>query len=304
LPGGEIVKKLITVFVCFLVFSGMNLLPGQTKAEPQNKRTAITAEALSPANEAELRSVRDQLFKFLRMSPRLTMAISADPSLLSFPEYVKKHNPGLADFIQGHPEIARNPEFYLFAHLQGGEGQDVPFLFQRAVWPEVRTVWKQQDDGIFIMFVFLGVICAILWLLRLLLQNRRWNRIFRVQTEIHTKLLDRLSGNQELFAYLGSDAGRKLMELAPITTAMNSQTAAGSSGAASRILAPLQFGIVAALAGGGMLFVRYFLPDSAAELLLVGTLALMLGIGMVLSAGISWILLRRLGKASDETTAN
>jgi hypothetical protein len=304
LPGGEIVKKLITVLVCFLVFSGMNLLPGQTKAEPQNKRTAITAEALSPANEAELRSVRDQLFKFLRMSPRLTMAISTDPSLLSFPEYVNKHNPGLADFIQGHPEIARNPEFYLFAHLPRGGGQSVPYLFQRAVWPEVGPGPNQKDDGIFIMFVFLGVICAILWLLRLLLQNRRWNRIFKVQTEIHTKLLDRLSGNQELFAYLGSDAGRKLMELAPITTDINSRTAAGSSGAASRILAPLQFGIVAALAGCGMLFVRGYLPDSAAALLLVGTLALMLGVGLIFSAGISWVLLRRLGQASDDAAAN
>lgn len=282
----------------------MNLLPGQTKAEPQNKQATATAEALSPANEAELRSVRDQLFKFLRMSPRLTMAISTDPSLLSFPEYVNKHNPGLADFIQIHPEIARNPEFYLFAHLPGGGGPDVPFLFQRAVWPEVGQVWNQNNDDVYIMIVFLGVICAILWLLRMLLQNRRWNRIFKVQTEIHTKLLDRLSGNQELFAYLGSDAGRKLMELAPITTDISSRTAGSASGAASRILAPLQFGIVAALAGGGMLFVRYFLPDSAAALLLVGTLALMLGIGLIFSAGISWILLRRLGKSSDETAAN
>ncbi len=140
-------KKLITVFVCFLVFSGMNLLPGQTKTEPQNKQIAVTAEALSPANEAELRSVRDQLFKFLRMSPRLTMAISTDPSLLSFPEYVNKHNPGLADFIQGHPEIARNPEFYLFAHLPGGGGQNVPFLFQRAVWPEVGRGRTRKTTG-------------------------------------------------------------------------------------------------------------------------------------------------------------
>ena len=112
-----------------------------------------------------------------------------------------------------------------------------PFFSSARYGPNIGRGPDQKNGDILIVFVFLGVICAILWLLRLLLQNRRWNRIFKVQTEIHTKLLDRLSGNQELFAYLGSDAGRKLMELAPITTDINSQTAAGASGAASRILA-------------------------------------------------------------------
>lgn len=297
-------KKIATALVCFLAFSGMNLLPGQSKAAPQDKQAAVIAEALSTAGEAELRSVRDQLFKFLRMSPRLTMAISTDPSLLGYPEYVNKHNPGLAEFIQSHPEIARNPEFYLFAHLPNGGGQNVPYLFQRAVWPEIGRGSGQNNDQVLFLFVFLGVICAILWLLRMLMQNRRWNRIFKVQTEIHAKLLDKLGGNQELFTYLGSDAGRKLMELPPITTAMDSQAPAGARGVAARILAPLQFGIVAVLVGAGMFFVSDHLPDSAAALLLVGTLSLMLGIGLVISAGISWILLHRLGKASDETVSN
>jgi len=30
----------------------------------------------------------------------------------------------------------------------------------------------------------------------------------------------------------------------------------------------------------------------------------MLGIGLVISAGVSWILLHRLGKASDEAVSN
>ena len=40
-------KKVAILFVCFLIFSGMNLLPGQTKPNPKIKRTVVTAEALS-----------------------------------------------------------------------------------------------------------------------------------------------------------------------------------------------------------------------------------------------------------------
>ena len=41
-------EKVAILFVGLLVFSGMNLLPGQTKPDPKIKRTVVTAEALSP----------------------------------------------------------------------------------------------------------------------------------------------------------------------------------------------------------------------------------------------------------------
>jgi len=295
------VKKLSVSILCFLVFSSLNLLPGQPKATLPAEQASAASAAPSPSNEAELVSVRGELFKYLRMSPRLTMVISTDPTLLGNQEYLNKNNPELAGFIQRHPEIARNPEFYLFANLPGGENRDVPYLFQRAVWPEMGR-GPNQDNDIIIFFVFLAVIGSILWLLRMLLQNRRWNRIFKVQTEIHTKLMDKLGGNQELFTYLGSEAGRKFMELAPVAAALESPKPAGLLGSIARVLAPLQFGVVSTLSGIGLLFIRGYLKDSGA-LLLVGTLALMLGIGLVLSAGISWILIRRLGLTSGAADA-
>ena len=296
-------KKLAPSILVFLVISGLISTFGQTQSAIQAEKASVPATPPAPANETELESVREQLFKFLRMSPRLTMAISTDPALLGYQEYVNKHNPGLASFIQLHPEIARNPEFYLFANLPAGSSRDVPYLFQRAVWPEFRRSSNQNNGDLIAFFVFLVVLTAILWLLRLLLQNRRWNRIFRVQTEIHTKLLDKLGGNQELLTYLGSEAGRKFMELAPIAAAFEPPKSGGLPASIIRILAPLQFGIVSTLVGVGVLCVRGYLNDSG-ELLLVGTLALMLGIGLILSAGISWIITRRLGLTAQKAEAN
>jgi hypothetical protein len=292
------VKQLTASLLIFLVFASLTPLLGQTiVAVPADQPTAVSGGG-SPVNEAELASVREQLFKFLRMTPRLTMALSTDPTLLGYQEYVNKHNPELASFIQRHPEIARNPEFYLFARLPNGQGNNVPYLFQRAVWPEMGRRSNGVNGDLIAFFVFLGVVSAILWLLRLLLQNRRWNKIFRVQTEMHSKLLDKLGSNQELISYFGTDAGRRFLEISPIAAALESPRPSGLAGAVTRILAPLQFGIVSTLAGIGLLYIRGYFEDSEA-LLIVGTLALMLGIGLILSAGISWIIAHRFGLLSE-----
>ena len=46
------------------------------------------------------------------------------------------NNPQLAAFLAAHPEVARNPEFYLFSHLKHEDGQPDEAL-ERAVWPDV-----------------------------------------------------------------------------------------------------------------------------------------------------------------------
>ena len=48
------------------------------------------------------------------------------------------------------------------------------------------------------------------------MENRRWNRIFRLQTEVHTKLIDRFGNNQELLTYMDTEAGKRFLEAAPI----------------------------------------------------------------------------------------
>jgi ABC-type multidrug transport system fused ATPase/permease subunit len=301
--GGIIMKKgrhyfRIAIFAVFIVkLSSLGALSAQTNWNPSEKRSETRVQ-YAPANEPELDSMREQLFKLLRMSPRLTMAISMDPLLLRNQEYVSQNNPQLAAFLETHTEVMRNPEFYLFAKLPNGRRQDVPYLFQRSVWPEIgRDNGEGSSHDLVVAIFFISFSLMILWLLRMLLQNRRWSRIFKVQTEIHNKLLDKLAGSQELLSYLGTEAGKKFMEMTPINAAMVSSQSQGFLSPITRILAPLQFGVVSAMAGIGMLFIKGYYNDKGA-LLLLATLALMLGLGLIISAGISWILARRLGLIS------
>ena len=248
----------ITAMLMVLLASpSLEWLSAQSTPSPATEKESAAIAGFSPTNEAELASVREQLFKLLRMSPKLTSAVALDPTLLGYQEYVNRNNPELARFLLSHPEISRNPEFYLFGNLPGGANRDVPFLFQRAVWPQIGGGNSSGlEDALLPFLVFLIILAAILWLLRVFLQNRRWGRIFKVQTEIHTKLLDKLGGSQELFTYLATEAGRKFLELAPITAAIDSPKRQELLSPITGILAPLQLGIVSTLVGIGLLYIK------------------------------------------------
>jgi len=147
------------------------------------------APAVAPVStEKDFAATQDQLIKLLRLSPTLTTVVAHDPSLLANQEYVARNNPQLAQFLVAHPEIARNPEFYLFTHLDI-RGQRYEAL-QRAVWPEMVQPADQQWHGrpateefISDMPPVLAVACffgALIWLIRSFLENRRWSRIFKL----------------------------------------------------------------------------------------------------------------------------
>jgi len=128
-------------------------------------------------------------------------------------------------------------------------------------------------------------------------QNRRWKRLFLAQTEIHTKLLDKLGGSQELLSYLETDAGKQFMDMSSISGAIESPKQPGVLNPISRMLAPLQVGIVSLLVGIGILFIRTKFEDTGVGLV-IGTVGITLGIGLMLSSGISWFLAQRLGLIS------
>jgi hypothetical protein len=140
--------------------------------------------------------------------------------------------------------------------------------------------------------VFVGVTLALLWILRTLLDNRRWNKMVKVQTETHAKLLDRFASSQEMLAYVQSDAGKKFLEM-PIFESQRRQV---SSLPFSRILWSVQIGIIAAVLGIGILFLRGRVsPDADMGFQVFGTLTLTLGIGFLVSGGVSYVLAKHFG---------
>ena len=56
----------------------------------------------------------------------------------------------------------------------------------------------------------------IIWISRTVIDYRRWNRLAKVQTDVHTKLLDRFTSTEDLLAYIQSPAGAKFLESSPI----------------------------------------------------------------------------------------
>lgn len=255
----------------------------------------------SVPSQKELAATQEQLIKLLRLSPTLTEVISRDPSLLSNQEYVARNNPELAQFLQTHPEVARNPSFYLFTGLNG-EGEPANKL-ERRVWPENSETRREEpmlqivmnELGPFLVFLF--ILAALLWLIHVLLENRRWGRIFKLQMEAHGKLIDRFSTNQELLVYMETEAGKRFLEAAPIPVDFVRDQKMPS--AVARVLTPLQIGLVLSLLGVGLIALRHSIPEGAAPLLVLGVVALMPGLGFILSAGVTWGLAGRLGLMPD-----
>jgi hypothetical protein len=98
------------------------LLAALTTAQSQSPSAVSRTEPVNPQTNAptsdrDLADLREQLLSLLRMSPTLTEVIASDPTLLANQDYVTPNNPELEKFLQNHPEVVRNPDFYLFANL-------------------------------------------------------------------------------------------------------------------------------------------------------------------------------------------
>jgi hypothetical protein len=267
---------------------------------PAHAQTRPATPAATPVSDESASVVRQELFKLLRLSPKLTSVIARDPDLLANQEYVSHNNPELAQFLQQHPEVIRNPEFYLFAEGIGpGNRQQ---RLERVVWPDLAyQSYGREDAGpIIAVFVFLCILGAVLWLLRVLMENRRWGRILKLQSEVHTKLLDRFGSSQELLTYMNTEAGRRFLESSPIPTGFGPGPQAKMS--LMRVLTPLQLGVVMTLLGTGFLLLRDNPHlDAQGPFLVLGTLGLMLGIGFIISAGLSYLLARHMGLLPQST---
>jgi hypothetical protein len=272
-----------------------------TQARPgaAQQRAADQAQAANAGvpDEAQAAEIQKQLMQLLRTSPTLTSVVARDPSLLADQAYVTRNNPELEQFLVAHPDVARNPEFYLFSHLTGRGPRDV--ALERMIWPEMgppRPDRRNVGDIVGPIAGLLAFACfliALVWLLRLFVESRRWGRAFKLQSEVHSRLIDKFSSNQELAAYMQTDAGRRFLEAAPIQ--MGSELGQRMPNAVARVLTPVQVGVVMVLLGIGLLLLRNAGPETGVPMLVLGTVILMPGIGFILSAGIAWVLAGRLG---------
>jgi hypothetical protein len=242
-----------------------------------DKTTTAPAEREPGAySSAEARTEFSQL---LREHPdELATILKLDPTLLSNEAFLTGY-PKLAKFVAAHPEVRRNPRFYLYEF-------QLPYEVR-------RNALEQVFETLLIFASFLLAAFVLAWLVRTIIEQKRWNRLSRSQSEVHNKILDRFGTTGELLEYVRTPAGSKFLESAPIPlhAEKNVQTPPQA-----RIIWSVQLGVVVVAGALGMILVSgRFDPESAQGFFGLGVIALSVGAGFIASAFISLALSRRLG---------
>src|SRR5262249_37451072 len=139
-----------------------------------------------------------------------------------------------------------------------------------------------------------------------LIDHRRWLRTSKVQTDAHTKLLDRLTSNEDLLAYIQSPAGSRFLQSAPLPI----DTGRPLGAPIGRILFSAQAGTVGMFLGLGLqaASVRVQsnpdISDAGPFLFAVAVVAMAVGFGFLVSSGVAYILSRRLGLLETKASSN
>jgi hypothetical protein len=278
-------------FTTMTLAAGLVLASGATAAA-QPKRPAPAAADVAPpvADERNARDTRQRLHDFLdEYPPSVAQVLRLDPSLISKPDYLAPY-PSLAAFLAQHPEVAHNPVFFLgeprFNGANGGR-------------KEALEVLENILAGAALLIGLLSLLGAIVWLLRSVIDHRRWLRATKIQTDAHAKIVDRLASNEDLLAYMQSSAGQRFLSSAAVTIDASPQAV---SAPLNRILWSVQAGVVIAAVGAGLWFAKIHVIDEvAAPLQVMAILAIALGVGFVVSALVSYALSRQLGLVQART---
>jgi hypothetical protein len=256
--------------------------------QPAPARPAESAAALP--DERTALETRQRLHEVLEQyPPSVAQVLRLDPSLLTRPDYLAPY-PALAAFLAQHAEVEHNPAFFL-----GGPGG--PGGLQLT---DARGRAANAIEAVFLGFEFLlGFVtaaCALTWIARSAIEHRRWLRAARIQTDAHTKIVDRLTSNEDLLAYMQSAVGQRFLSSSIASPTADAATPRMVAAPVNRILWSVQAGIVIVAGGAGLWIARNGLIDEVAQpLQAVAILAMALGIGFVLSAFASYALSRQLG---------
>ena len=265
------------------VLAAFLLRPSLGWTQPVRPPAAAPPAPIVAFEQPDAQRTRDELSRLLEhYPPSLRGVFGLDPSLLSNSAYLAPY-PALASFLNAHPEIARNPGFYI----------DAPFARVRDPGNLAADMWRDVLGGLAALTAFGMGIGLLIWLIRTLIDYRRWNRLAKVQTDVHTKLLDRFTANEDLLAYIQSPAGSKFLQSSPITLDAGSRSVGAPLG---RILWSVQGGVVLMAAGIGLQVMGNRISGEASQPLnALGVLGIALGLGFLLSAIISFMISHRMG---------
>ncbi len=229
-------------------------------------------------------NTREQLRSILRTYPdAIAEILRRDPSLMGRADYMASY-PQLAQFLALHPEIPRNVEYYLdgYGRYQNRNQLDPEF--------EALGVLLGGLAGFMVVGAMIGVLT---WLVRAVIQHRRWIRASQVQADVHSKLMDRMTSNEELLAYVQSPAGRRFLEAAPLKPEPDTP---GFGAPVGPIIWSMMAGIVLATVGAGFRVAASTISDDVQRAFtVVGIILLSLGVGFLIASMMAFMVSSRLG---------
>lgn len=283
--SGRIIRRIIGIGALAVALWPASLALAQKNPKPD----AIPAPApIQTVEQPDAERVKQEFGDLLRRyPPTLSRVLRDDPSLLTNQQYTATY-PALVAYISQHPEIPRTPTFYV--------GSPGPDFGPRTSDERSFDMWQRLLEALTIFAGFGMAIGLLTWLIRTFLDYRRWNRLSKVQAEVHTRLLDRFNTNEELMAYIATPAGSRFLSSAPIS--LDTGTASRNMGAPlSRIMFSLQAGLVLAAAGVGLMLSGQTVtqPEAGEPLHILGLIAVSLGAGFAISAAASFLISKKLG---------
>jgi hypothetical protein len=248
---------------------------------------AVAAVPAAPADDFDAERVREQFYEVLqKYPPALGRVLKLDPSLMANEAYLAPY-PGVALYLARHPEIGRNPSYFLERISTPGFGTVMDPGAQK------RREIQEMLAAFAAFLVFLVVTGVVVWIIRTIIDSRRWNRVSKTQAEVHTKLLERFSSNEDLLAYIQTPVGRRFLESGPTPLPEDARPIGAPF---SRILLSVQAGIVLAVAAVGMLVLSRRLDEEVSAFFLVtGVLSLAIGVGFLVSSAVAYGISSRLG---------
>jgi hypothetical protein len=251
-------------------------------AAAQQPAPAPVPDTIRAVQSAE--STREELRGILRTYPETVGEIlRRDPTLMARPDYMASY-PQLAQFVAQHPEIPRNVEYY-FDGYQGWQRR-------QQLDPEYEALGVLLG-GLAGFLAFSAIFGVLVWLVRAVIQHRRWLKSSQVQADVHSKLMDRMTTNEELLAYIQSPAGRRFLEAVPPRPEPDSPAFGAPIGP---ILWSMMAGIVFATVGAGFRVAAGTIGDDVQKAFtVVGVILVSLGVGFLVAAIMAFVVSSRLG---------
>jgi hypothetical protein len=270
------------------------LPPARVAAQSQAQGGGRQADQAPIERQQNAQDTRERLRELLNeFPPAIGQVLRLDPSLISSAEYLAPY-PALATFLKQHPEVARNPSYFLGdLRFPGYEMNN-----RRQMVSELQDI----GIGIGVFLFFMTSLAVVAHIGRGILDHRRWLHATKVQTDAHTKIVDRLGSNEELMTYVQSPAGQRFLSSTNLNVDPESR-GLGAPAPIARILSSAQIGVVTAFGGLGLWVAKnYVIEEVAQPLTVLAVLGAALGLGFVLSAGLAYGLSRQLGLIRSSST--